>query len=232
MRNPLSKQFRDKLRPMFYSIGLTVALGTTVVAFQWKMETPRLIISEEGTIVDETSIIPNTYPKEPERAKSEKKKESKSKKSSVFELLDDDTPLELPDDDNFSSDDTAVIDVPSIPESDVLIDVTSVQFVPYFKDCGELFSEKDRMNCLNSGIANHIKKNFKAQAYYRDIPTIWVTFTVKSDGSIKDVSVIRGGNTDMNAEAVRVIKGISGLNPGKHNGRAVNTRFTIPIRVN
>ncbi|RYE25908.1 MAG: energy transducer TonB [Sphingobacteriales bacterium] len=57
-----------------------------------------------------------------------------------------------------------------------------------------------------------------------------VKFIVRKDGTIDKPEVIRStGNELLDAEALRVVKGMPKFIPGKQNGRAVNVFFQIPI---
>lgn len=56
-----------------------------------------------------------------------------------------------------------------------------------------------------------------------------VKFVVNADGSIEQASVVRGVDPDLNAEAIRVIKQMPRWQPGKNNGQAVRSFFTLPI---
>lgn len=54
-------------------------------------------------------------------------------------------------------------------------------------------------------------------------------FTVWKDGSIKDISVVRGIDPSLDREAVRVVQSMPKWTPGQQRGKAVNCRFTLPI---
>ena len=55
-------------------------------------------------------------------------------------------------------------------------------------------------------------------------------FIIETDGSITDVEVVRsGGDPSLDKEAVRVIKAMPNFIPGKHKGKPVRVRFTMPI---
>ena len=54
-------------------------------------------------------------------------------------------------------------------------------------------------------------------------------FVIRATGQVTDVVVKRGLNAVLDAEAVRVIKSMPWWIPGKHNGRAVAVRYTLPI---
>ena len=60
---------------------------------------------------------------------------------------------------------------------------------------------------------------------------IIVRFVVELDGSISNVEVARGLSPEANREAIRVIRSMPRWKPGKNNGKAVRSRFSLPILI-
>ncbi len=60
----------------------------------------------------------------------------------------------------------------------------------------------------------------------------YLKFIVSESGNISNVKVIRGVQDcpECDAEAIRVIKSMPDWKPGKVNGRAVNSTFTLPVQ--
>ena len=57
-----------------------------------------------------------------------------------------------------------------------------------------------------------------------------VSFIVASDGSIRDVAVLHAHeDASLNGEATRVISNMPAWEPGMVSGKAVDTKFTLPI---
>lgn len=56
-----------------------------------------------------------------------------------------------------------------------------------------------------------------------------VQFVVEKDGSITDIKVARGVDKELDKEAVRVVRKMPKWQPGKNNGIAVRSQFTLPI---
>ncbi len=54
-------------------------------------------------------------------------------------------------------------------------------------------------------------------------------FTVKKDGSIGDVNIVRGVSPSLDAEAVRVLSDMPKWQPGMQDGKAVPTLYTVPV---
>lgn len=60
--------------------------------------------------------------------------------------------------------------------------------------------------------------------------TVYVSFVVERDGSISQVSILRGVNSDLNEEAMRVVSHMPKFTPGQQNGHAVRVTFMLPIK--
>ena len=56
-----------------------------------------------------------------------------------------------------------------------------------------------------------------------------VSFVVEKDGSVSDVKLAKGIDRDLDNEALRVVKRMPKWQPGKNNGVAVRTKFTLPV---
>jgi protein TonB len=57
-----------------------------------------------------------------------------------------------------------------------------------------------------------------------------VRFCVTSLGSIDRISVLRGVNPELDAEAVRVVSSLPAFKPGKQGGKPVSVWYMIPIQ--
>ena len=58
---------------------------------------------------------------------------------------------------------------------------------------------------------------------------VTVRFVVEKDGSVSGVTVLKGVDKDLDAEAVRVVKRMPKWQAGKQNGQAVRSYFTLPV---
>ena len=56
-----------------------------------------------------------------------------------------------------------------------------------------------------------------------------VGFTVNEDGSLSDIKVMRSITPKLDKEAIRVVKSMPKWNPAKQNGKAVKTKYTVPV---
>ncbi len=60
--------------------------------------------------------------------------------------------------------------------------------------------------------------------------TVYVHFVVGLDGCVKDVSVFRGIDAVLDAEAIRVVKSSPVWEPGKVRDKPVNVSFVVPVK--
>ena len=54
-------------------------------------------------------------------------------------------------------------------------------------------------------------------------------FTVNEDGSLSDIKVMRSITPTLDEEAIRVVRSMPKWNPAKQNGKAVKTKYTLPV---
>jgi protein TonB len=79
----------------------------------------------------------------------------------------------------------------------------------------------------------YIGKNLKYPASARRMGiegSVFISFIVDKAGVISDVQVVKGISADCDKEAARVVKGMPNWKPGKQNGRAVKSKFVLPIK--
>ena len=83
---------------------------------------------------------------------------------------------------------------------------------------------KELMTFLRSNIKypeKALKKNIEGK--------VILQFVVKKNGSIKDIVVTRSVHPLLDAEAIRVVKKMPKWKPAEVNGKAVNSRYTLPF---
>ena len=58
-----------------------------------------------------------------------------------------------------------------------------------------------------------------------------IGFIVEKDGSLTDVKVLRPMDIDLDAEVLRLVKGMPKWIPGRQNGKRVRVRYLLPIHI-
>mgnify|MGYP005832302291 FL=1 len=77
----------------------------------------------------------------------------------------------------------------------------------------------------------HIRKNFRYPEIAQEMGVqgrVSVIFVIQKDGSIGNIRM-RGPDKNLEAEAMRIIKKLPKMTPGKQRGRPVKVPFSIPI---
>ncbi len=59
---------------------------------------------------------------------------------------------------------------------------------------------------------------------------VYVQFVVDTDGSITEVSIVKGVEKSLDDEALRIVSAMPKWKPGKLEGNLVRTKFTLPVR--
>jgi protein TonB len=60
--------------------------------------------------------------------------------------------------------------------------------------------------------------------------TVYLGFIVERDGSISNITILRGIGGGCDEEAVRVVNMMPKWKPGRQQGHAVRVQFTLPIK--
>ena len=99
----------------------------------------------------------------------------------------------------------------------------------------EIFKVVEVMPEFPGGAAKmmeYIQKNMKYPMMARESDIqgrVFVNFVVEPDGSISNVTVMRGIGGGCDEEALRVVNSMPKWKPGKQRGSAVRCSFTVPI---
>ena len=82
------------------------------------------------------------------------------------------------------------------------------------------------------GLSKFLSNNIKYPDYARESGiqgNVYVTFVVKTDGSISNIKILRGIGGGCDEEVIRVIKKMPNWKPGKQDGKNVNVQFNLPV---
>lgn len=58
---------------------------------------------------------------------------------------------------------------------------------------------------------------------------VYVQFVVEKDGSLNEITVLRGVSEDIDAEAIRVVKAMPNWKPGMNEGKTVRVQYVLPF---
>lgn len=210
----------ERKKGIFFEIGLVLALGILLYAFEWKTETKKTqdMQGSETEQVEE-EIIPvttqNTPPPPPPPPAP--------KLTDLINIVDNDQDID---------DELEIEDAEDATENTV-VDVT--QFEDFGEeDTGEaqIFQVVETMPSFKGNMNKWLKDNVKYPVLAQEngiSGRVFVAFVVETDGSITDVKVARSVDPSLDKEAVRVVKSMPKWNPGKQRNKPVRVAFTVPI---
>ena len=104
------------------------------------------------------------------------------------------------------------------------------------EDSNEGFEIMEEKPSFNGGDANEFSKWVNSRLVYPEIAKengvqgrVTLQFTVNADGTVSNVKVLRGVDSSLDKEAVRVVSSSPKWKPGKQRDRAVKVTYTFPV---
>jgi len=208
---------------LFVEIGLVVALGITLFAFEWTSKETKVSTLEDTTeVLIEEEIIPITQDTPPPPPAAPKIPVL----SDQIDIVDDE--IELEDDLFMNLEDDASLGVEIMDYIEVEEEVVEEEAIPF-----QLVEEKPS---FQGGDANQFSKWVNQRLVYPEIAKengvqgrVTLQFTVEKDGTVTKVKVLRGVDPSLDKEAVRVVSMSPKWKPGKQRDRAVPVTYTFPV---
>ena len=208
---------------LFVEIGLVVALGITLFAFEWTSKETTVSVLEDTTeVLIEEEIIPITQETPPPPPAAPKIPVL----SDQIDIVDDE--IEIEDDMFMNLEDDASLGVEIMDYVEVEEEVVEEEAIPF-----QLVEEKPS---FQGGDANKFSKWVNQRLEYPEIAKengvqgrVTLQFTVEKDGTVTKIKVLRGVDPSLDKEAVRVVSMSPKWTPGKQRDRAVPVTYTFPV---
>lgn len=208
---------------LFFEVGMMLALGAMLFAFEWKTS-----VSEVNTfdIVAEVEVEEEIIPITQQLMKPPPPPPPAPRLTDLIEIVEDETvideELELSDVDDTSDNKEAT---------------TTVQDFGEYGDEetgeAEIFQVVENMPVFSEGnVQAWIAKNVKYPVIARENGIqgkVYVQFVIEKNGGISDVRIVRGVDTSLDKEAARVVGIMPKWTPGKQRGKPVRVSYTLPI---
>ena len=104
---------------------------------------------------------------------------------------------------------------------------------PLFEACKDLQDNEAQKTCFSDNINNHVQQNFNTKlanslGLEKGVKRIFIAFKIDTNGEVTDIRA-RAPHPDLEAEAIRVIKLLPKIIPGKQDGKVVNVPYSLPI---
>lgn len=211
----------EKHKRTFFLIGLIIALGAVLTAFEWTSYD----ISRDGLVRTQFAVVDNEFA-EITRHDDPKPTPPEPKLTTVIKEVDNDADVE--DVEIFNVEDTPSDSVPEfiytppVEEDGVVEDVPFkiVEQMPEYPG-----GETALMQYLVSSISyTQMAKEANIQG------TIYVSFVIEKDGSVSNVSLLRGLGGGLDEIALEAIRNMLDWSPGKQRGIPVRVEMSVPFK--
>ncbi|MBR0110833.1 MAG: energy transducer TonB [Bacteroidales bacterium] len=213
----------ENKRLLFTEIGFVFALLVVLGAFSYTTKDKKVSLFEETTeVVEVEEMIPitqETPPPPPEAPKI-------PVLSDQIDIVDDE--IEVADDLFVNLEDDANMGVEIMDYVEVQEEEVEEEAIPF-----QLVEEKPK---FQGGDANDFSKWVNQRLVYPEIAKengvqgrVMLQFTVAPDGSVTNVKVVRGVDSALDKEAVRVVSSSPKWTPGRQRDRAVKVVYTFPV---
>ncbi|MGN1219946.1 MAG: energy transducer TonB [Candidatus Cryptobacteroides sp.] len=218
------KASMDNKRFLFTEIGMVIALLIVWGAFSYTSREKKVATLEaDQTVVEVEDMVPITEetPPPPEAAPK-------------IPILSDQIDIV---DDNIKVDDSMFQNIEDSNEGFEIMDY--IESAPEEENIEEEaipFQLVEEKPSFNGGDANEFSKWVNSRLVYPEIAKengvqgrVTLQFTVNADGSVSNVKVLRGVDSSLDKEAVRVVSSSPKWKPGKQRDRAVKVTYTFPV---
>ena len=214
----------ENKKTLFREIGLIAALALVLLVFEWSTTDKEVSsLAANTTIItdeEQAPITQETPPPPPEQIKEPVMTEE-------LQIVENDVKVET---DFISTDDSdQKIEIkPYVEAKPVEEEVEVEEEIPFaIVEDKPTFQGKDA-NEFTKWVYNNIE--YPEIAKENGIQgRVTVQFTIDKDGSVKDVKVLRGVDSSLDKEAVRVIQKSPKWSPGKQRNKPVKVKYTFPI---
>ena len=218
------KASMDDKRFLFTEIGMVIALLIVWGAFSYTSREKKVATLEaDQTVVEVEDMVPITEetPPPPEAAPK-------------IPILSDQIDIV---DDNIKVDDSMFQNIEDSNEGFEIMDyIESAPEEETIEEEAIPFQLVEEKPSFNGGDANEFSKWVNSRLVYPEIAKengvqgrVTLQFTVNADGSVSNVKVLRGVDSSLDKEAVRVVSSSPKWKPGKQRDRAVKVTYTFPV---
>ena len=218
------KASMENKRFLFTEIGMVIALLIVWGAFSYTSREKKVATLEaDQTVVEVEDMVPITEetPLPPEAAPK-------------IPILSDQIDIV---DDNIKVDDSMFQNIEDSNEGFEIMDyIESAPEEETIEEEAIPFQLVEEKPSFNGGDANEFSKWVNSRLVYPEIAKengvqgrVTLQFTVNADGTVSNVKVLRGVDSSLDKEAVRVVSSSPKWKPGKQRDRAVKVTYTFPV---
>ena len=220
---------------LFAQLGLVLSLFIAYFLIQNKTFDNQIAIlsNQDGHLIDETAQLISIKLEKPKLQPQPKKKviiavidqvkDNENIVETIIDLPDIDAPVDI------SNIKDVKLDEEFNPEDEV--DYMFLEEAPLFPGCKG--TNEERKACFSKQISKYINRKFNAGLAEElglapGVQRIFTLFKIDKNGNIVDIQA-RAPHKKLKEEAIRVIKLLPKMEPGKQQGTPVKVRYSMPI---
>ncbi len=208
----------EKKRMVFVELGLVVVLAGMLLAFEWGTklsDDSNLVLAE--VVAEEEMIVTRQQPETPPPPPPP------PQVIEQLNIVEDDLEIDEIDFESVDADEDMSLELVVFEEEE---------------ESGEeeVFVIVEDMPTFRGGDLNDYRNYVQTNLKYPEIAQengisgrVFIQFAVDSKGNVVDATVVRGVDSSLDAEALRVVRNSPKWSPGKQRGRPVKVQFTFPI---
>lgn len=223
-------------------LGLIFSLGITLVGFEYatvdikrdKVTTGKMDAVEMETVIDYDIKKPDApQPSNPQNTNNQNMSNTSTTQQVSTNIQTTQNQQQVTTNIGIPGDTTVVIIdtwTPVGPITNEIFDI--VEEMPTYKELLKIKDKGKRKSETEKEILTNINKKIKypEMALATGIEgKVYVEFIVDTEGEITNVKIKRSVHEDLDAEAIRAVKALPKMVPGKQLDKAVNVRYTIPV---
>lgn len=219
----LKKANLEEKRNAFFLLGLVIALGATLLAFEWTTKSSKA--ESLGSIMSmevEEQIIPITREQEIKPPPPP----PPPKVVEVLNIVDDEEEIEdeLIIEDS-GADEETIVEVKPVIETEEEEEIPADHIFTIVEDPAEF---PGGTRALYSFINKNVRYPVIAQENGIQ-GRVFVKFVVNEQGKVSNAEILRGPDASLNNEALRVINSLPDFKPGRQRGKPVKVFYNASI---
>jgi protein TonB len=213
----------QRLRGLFLQIGFIFSLGMALLAFEWTSSPEKVKgfnRNNDGEILQES--VPITRQQE----RKQPPPPPPPKTTEIINIVENNVEIE---------DELILEETEADQDTRVSIDAFE-QEEEEEDDLNDVFVRVEDMPKFQGEGLNAFRRFVQRNLRYPDMAhdngiegTVYLRFIVDKDGSLTDISVLRGVDPALDEAAVAAVKGSPKWEPGKQRGKPVKVSCTMPI---
>ncbi len=213
----------ENWKTIFVEVGLVLALGVILAAFEWtSSDGINTDFAQSQEVVVEEEMMPIT---QQEEVKPPPPPEPVKQVIEMINIVDDDVDI---------SDDLDLFE--NEFSEDVSVKIVEFSYEEKEAEEEEIFVIVEHMPSFQGGDLNKFRDFVNKNLKYPEIAAengiqgrVILSFVVEANGTLSNVRVLRGVDPAIDKEAIRVVESSPKWSPGQQRGKPVRVSFNMPI---